>query len=293
MVADRAVPTPVEFLAEVADQRRRRRSRAALVPPGRLLLASGYGDPLDKFRVEQLWRLLHARPGKVRACCSTTTRGRRLLIMWRALPAANASLQNTLLNRRPALLPSKGRGSVKPVANELAEMWRAAGSLERLDVKQKEQLGQVLLKQVRRSPVPTYVFWSLTRLGARVLLYGPLNTVLHPQIVQDWLDALVSFVPANDSERMAWGFCLAQLARRSGQRALDVTTNIAKVFLLCCNRFPCRTTGCIGRRSHRTRRRHQSQMFGSHYPSAFGSGISQESGAGVILTREPFRWPDS
>jgi hypothetical protein len=144
--------------------------------------------------------------------------------MWRRVAGGlNAALQNTLINRlRPVLIPAKGKGLVKPGANELAEMWRAAASLERLDIKQKEQLGQVLLKQVRRSPVPTYAFWSLTRLGARVLLYGPLNAVLHPQIVQDWLDAILPFEPGNDSERMSWAFCLAQLARRSGQRALDV-----------------------------------------------------------------------
>src|SRR5207248_1745860 len=135
----------------------------------------------------------------------------------------NPSLQNTLANRlRPVLLPAKGKATIKPNANELAEMWRAAASLERLDVKQKEALGQALLKPLRRSPVPTYGFWSLTRLGARVLLCGPLNAVIHPEVVQGWLDSLVGFQPGHDSERLSWAFCLAQLARRSGQRALDV-----------------------------------------------------------------------
>jgi hypothetical protein len=120
------------------------------------------------------------------------------------------------------LLPGKSKAAVKPGANELAEMWRAAASLERLDVKHKEQMGQTLLKQLRRSPVPTYGFWALTRLGARVLLYGPLNSVVHHQIVEQWLDALLPFQPGHDSERITWAFCLSQLARRTGQRALDV-----------------------------------------------------------------------
>src|ERR1700756_2876286 len=101
-------------------------------------------------------------------------------------------------------------------------MWRLASSLERLDVKHREALGQALLKPLRRSPVPTYAFWSLTRLGARVLLYGPLNNVVHPQVAERWIDALAGFEPGNDSERLAWAFSLAQLARRSGQRAIDV-----------------------------------------------------------------------
>jgi hypothetical protein len=101
-------------------------------------------------------------------------------------------------------------------------MWRAAASLERLDVKQKEAMGQALLKHCRRSPTPSYAFFALTRLGARVLLYGPLNTVVHPQVVQTWIETILPFEPGHQSERLAWAFCLAQLARRSGQRALDV-----------------------------------------------------------------------
>jgi len=52
--------------------------------------------------------------------------------------------------------------------------------------------------------VPTYGFWSLTRLEARVLLYGPMNAIVHPQIVQGWLDQLLTFQPGNDSERLGW-----------------------------------------------------------------------------------------
>jgi hypothetical protein len=150
--------------------------------------------------------------------------GAEYWIMWRRVSGGlNAPLQQDLLNRlRPALLPAKGKVAPKPLANELAEMWRAAASLERLDARPKEALGEALLKPLRRSPVPTYGFWALTRLGARVLLYGPLNAVLHPLVVQRWLDAILSFQPGNQSERLGWAFCLAQLARRSGQRALDV-----------------------------------------------------------------------
>ena len=47
--------------------------------------------------------------------------------------------------------------------------------------------------------------------------------VLHPNVVESWIDELAGFVPGHDSERLAWAFCLAQLARRSrGQRPLDV-----------------------------------------------------------------------
>jgi hypothetical protein len=70
--------------------------------------------------------------------------------------------------------------------------------------------------------VPTYGFWALTRLGARVLLYGPLNAVVHHEVAERWLDAILGFTAGHASELTSWAFCLAQLARRSGQRALDV-----------------------------------------------------------------------
>ena len=76
-------------------------------------------------------------------------------------------------------------------------------------------LGEALLKPLKRSPVATYGFFALTRLGARVLLYGPLNAVVHHQVAETWLDNILSFEPGHESERLAWAFCLTQLARKT------------------------------------------------------------------------------
>jgi DNA-K related protein/Hsp70 protein len=220
-----------EFLSEVAEERRQ--SPAHLARWYNLagyVLRPGFGDPLDKFRIETLWKMMVAPP-KADAVKSAKPAAPRLpesgadvWILWRRVSGGlNNSLQQALYDRlRPVLLPVKGKAGPRPNANELAEMWRAAASLERLEVKHKEALGATLLKSLRRSPVPTYGFWSLTRLGARTLIYGPLNSVLHPQTVEKWLEAILPFEPGNQSERMAWGFCLSQLARRTGQRALDI-----------------------------------------------------------------------
>ncbi|HVS35795.1 MAG TPA: Hsp70 family protein [Gemmataceae bacterium] len=212
-----------EFLAEVADERRR--SPAHLARWSNLVgycLRPGFGDPMDRFRIEQLWKMMAApsRPGGPRI----QEGGADFWILWRRTAGGlNPTLQRSLCDRlRPALLPGKGKVAAKPNANELAEMWRAAASLERIDGKAKEALGDALLKPLKRSPTPTYGFWSLTRLGARALIYGPLNAVVHPQTAERWLDAILGFEPGNPSERLGWAFCLSQLARRTGQRALDV-----------------------------------------------------------------------
>ena len=187
-------------------------------------LRPGFGDSLDRYRIEQLWKMLAAplRAGGVTQ--QQAEGGADYWIMWRRVAGGlSTAIQNTLMNRlRPTLLPVKGKAVVKPGPNELAEMWRAGASLERLDVKTKEALGANVLRQATRSPVPTYAFWALTRLGARTLFYGPLNLVIHPQVVEGWLGQLLAFRPGNDSEKNGWAFCLANLVRLTGQRALDV-----------------------------------------------------------------------
>ena len=217
-----------DFLAEVAE--RRRSSPAHLSRWYNLVghcLRPGFGDPLDRHRVEQLWKIL-AGPPRVPGTTNVSRPvegGADFWIMWRrASGGLNGALQQALFDRlRGTLIPAKAKTNApRPAANELAEMWRAAASLERLSVHHKEAMGNALLKPVARSPVPPYGFWALTRLGARTLVYGPLNAIVHHQIAETWLDAILGFTPGNDGERLAWGFCLSQLARRTGQRALDV-----------------------------------------------------------------------
>lgn len=216
-----------EFLAEVVEERRRSPAhRIRWYYLTGFCLRPGFGDSLDRFRVEQLWKLLQtpARDEAGKVVPRVPEGSADYWIMWRRVAGGlNVSLQQALFERlRSVLMPTKTKAVAKPGSNELAEMWRAAASLERLDPKHKEALGQPLLKQVRRSPVPTHAFWALTRLGARVLLYGPLNTVLHHQIAEQWLETMLEFSPGNDSERLSWAFCLTQLARRTGQLAFDV-----------------------------------------------------------------------
>jgi hypothetical protein len=216
-----------DFLGEVVEQRRR--------SPGHLsrwynlvgyCLRPGFGDTLDRYRVEQLWKFMHAPP-KVEAGKPTMRvqeGGADYWIMWRRLSGGLAGpLQTALFDRiKGALLPGKGKSLVKPNPNELAEMWRTAASLERLSLSNKEALAQALLKSVKRGPTPNYTFWALTRLGARRLVYGPLNMVVHPEVVAGWLDVLLAAPPEAESDRLPWAFCLAELTRRTGQRALEV-----------------------------------------------------------------------
>ena len=75
-----------EFLAEVAEQRKR--TPAHLVRWYHLAgycLRPGFGDPLDKYRVEQLWKILHAppRPEPGKPVSRAPEGGADYWIMWR------------------------------------------------------------------------------------------------------------------------------------------------------------------------------------------------------------------
>ena len=196
------------------------------------VLRPGFGDPIDRYRVEALWKILTS------TASGAISGGNKLVvpeggadywIMWRRVAGGlNGALQQALFARlKLALLPSKGKPAPKVHANELAEMWRAAGSLERLDVKTKEYLGDSLITISKRKPVPSYVFWSLTRIGARVPFYGPLNSIVHPDVVSRWITELLDYQPDSDNDLMAWAFCLAQLARKSGLRGVDVEDDVS------------------------------------------------------------------
>jgi hypothetical protein len=208
------------------------------------VLRPGFGDPVDRYRVESIWKLITAAASTPAGGAKKATvpeGGADYWIMWRRVGGGlNAALQQALFTRlKPALLPVKGKQYSRPPANEFAEMWRAAASLERLDAKTKEALGAAVLRDCKRSPVPTYAFWSLTRLGARVQLYGPLNSVVHPEVAEQWIEELLPFQPGNESERNGWLFCISQLARQSGLRAVDVSDSTRFRVLGVLRTNPC------------------------------------------------------
>src|SRR5207247_1615883 len=107
-----------EFLADVAEQRRR--SPAHLSRWYHLVgycLRPGFGDPLDRYRVDQLWKLMHAppraEPGQVvrPALQRVAEGGADAWIMWRRVAGGlHGPLQQALFDRlRPVLLPAKGK----------------------------------------------------------------------------------------------------------------------------------------------------------------------------------------
>jgi hypothetical protein len=132
----------------------------------------------------------------------------------------------------PFLLPAKGSspskkaGRPKPESHEIAEMWRCAANLERLEPQVKESLGLLLVKDLDRPDLGGYVLWCLGRLGARVPLFGLANTVVRREIAENWIERLLNRSATSGREISDLIFALSQIARFSGDRARDINDDL-------------------------------------------------------------------
>ena len=189
-------------------------------------LRPGTGVALDETRVKALWPAFHAGVKHVKdlQCWA------EYWIAWRRVAAGLNRAHHEEIHRRlvPYLLPPKGGAAgkkptrPKPEPHELAEMWRCAAALERLASSLKEPLGDALARDLSRPSIPPHTLWCLGRLGARVPLYGPANTVAHRDAAARWARSLLDRPYAPGRESADAIFALAQVARVSGDRARDL-----------------------------------------------------------------------
>jgi hypothetical protein len=219
-------------------------------------LRPGYGMAADDWRVAQTWRLFqgggqHPRNETCRA---------EWWILWRRIagglePGQQKTLAEPLmaaLRARWSALAAqrsghrlvrggKGAGSdFRFESNEFAEVWRLLGSLELLDVDLKIELGQLVFDLgLRKGPeaVREASAWALGRLGTRISVYGPLNTLVPVETAEAWaqrlleLDADADFVCRVGELPKSALFVGVQLTRRTGDRYRDVSDDLREAVL--------------------------------------------------------------
>ncbi len=186
-------------------------------------LRPGRGAPLDAWRGRRMWGVFNeglthgkSEPSKL-----------AWWITWRRVGGGLAKGQQEQIYDRlaPLLLPNakqaKKLAEAKASKQELVEMWRTVASLELLPPAHKAKLGDELVARlaVRKGREEPGHLWSLSRLGARAPLYGPLNTVVSARRISEWLPTLLAG-DWPEPEKVA--FALAQLGRRTGDRSRDL-----------------------------------------------------------------------
>lgn len=181
-------------------------------------LRPGYGYTVDDWRVQQTWKLFQGgtafpRNEQCRA---------EWCVLWRriagGLPAGH---QKIVLEPYTGLFRERGGRKVHWGVHETAEIWRLLGSLELLPVPVKMELGEFLVGRLERRLEPVLVkagWWALGRLGARVPVYGPLNTLVPAEGVEGWLERILH-QPVADPEMV---FAVVQMVRPTGDRYRDL-----------------------------------------------------------------------
>jgi molecular chaperone DnaK (HSP70) len=194
-------------------------------------LRPGFGDPLDDWRIQQLWALFPAgaqyfKDSQVRAEWWTLWRrvagGLSTEAQLRLLDDFAFNLQAEPADRaqRPATL----------VDGSEDDMLRLGASLERIPAAYKAEIGDWMVGRIMAIPVTpkpdakaaaTYAryLWALARVGARTPLHGSAHEVAPAEAAGRWLTELM---------RLDWkriepaGFAAAHIARRTGDRTRDI-----------------------------------------------------------------------
>lgn len=215
-----------EALIEVeAGRRRSAQHEARWLNLAGFALRPGYGLAVDDWRVAETWKLLH---GKL---AFGTPAGRaELLILWRRIAGGLTAGQQQALatpliaSVRQGLRQASGKGRGSDFGSnphESAETLRLLGSFELLSPATKHELGEICLEILNRerfAGLHSAAFWALGRIGARKLVYGPLNGVVAPDVVARWLLPLTKV----GSDEVLAAFAVMQLARKTGDRYRDI-----------------------------------------------------------------------
>ena len=190
-------------------------------------LRPGYGLAVDDWRVAETWRAIQ---GKLVHASSPV--GNEATILWRRIAGGlsrgqQQALADPLLasirhlHLRHTTGSMRGEDAARRPA-ELAEIWRLLGSLELLDVARKMEMGDILVSLMSKRKLAALqgpMIWALGRIGERVPVYGPLNTIVPPERAGRWLNELLNCAVTDVGNT---SLAIMQIARRTVDRYRDL-----------------------------------------------------------------------
>ena len=176
----------------------------------------GFGDAFDKERAKKLWKIYLSglKFEKI-----VQNRLEWWVFIRRIAAGLGAGQQRQLFQDISPLLIKGKNTSHKISPQEQVELWMALGNMERLLVKDKVVLGKALLPILKPGKNQDNMFWILSRLGARELLYGSVDRVVPAKEVVKWINQVMKKIwQKNDPvDNM-----VAQIARKTGDRTRDM-----------------------------------------------------------------------
>ncbi|MEI8171136.1 MAG: Hsp70 family protein, partial [Rhodoferax sp.] len=195
-------------------------------------LRPGFGDPLDSWRVQQLWTQF--APGVQFA--SDKQVSAEWWTLWRRVAGGlQAPEQLRLLDDFAYNLHHNELGSeavtTKPVKGSDEDMLRLGAALERIPVDYKVEIGAWLLGRIQKSLASAAkgravdaasdarTLWALGRIGSRQPFYGHTHDVVPSETAAAWVETLLAL----DWKRLEpAAFAATHLARMTDDRTRDL-----------------------------------------------------------------------
>ncbi|HMA66810.1 MAG TPA: molecular chaperone DnaK, partial [Desulfosalsimonadaceae bacterium] len=193
-------------------------------------LRPGFGDGMDAHRIKSLWKIY-----KQAVTFSNNAQARaEWWILWRRVAGGLSAGQQRQIYQdiRPLLLPKKN-AKTRLQSQERLEVWMAAANMERLMAKDKTELGRQLLADLHPKKTKPQYLWVLSRIGAREPLYGPVDRVVDAGEVSRWIGSLLAVEWKNPVPVCP---ALAQMARKTGDRARDIDADLQEQVVAYLNR---------------------------------------------------------
>ena len=186
----------------------------------------GFAEGFDPQRMAKLWKIY---PEGMRFPKNAQVRS-EWWILWRRVAGGLKPGQQRQFSQDQTqlMMPRKG-AKVKMSPQERIEIWMTLANMELLHVKDKIKWGRQLMAEVSAQNAKPQHFWSLSRIGARMLLYGPADRVVGPDEVSEWIEMMLKIKPV-DSKPL--GIAMAQMARKTGDRTRDVDEQLIRKILL-------------------------------------------------------------
>ncbi len=180
-------------------------------------LRPGRGDGFDARRVKALWKIykpgpIHTKNPQVRS---------EWWIMWRRVAAGMGPGHQRQISQDLSAILITGKGKKKRIpAQEQLEIWMLIANLEQLLAKDKIRWGKQLLSEIGTPTASPRLLWSISRIGARELLYGPTDRVIDPEEAFRWCKKLMGISWRTPKHILP---AISSMARKTGDRIRDLT----------------------------------------------------------------------
>lgn len=215
---------PLTFIRQISDdlldiQPEKRKSPDAESRWMNLLgycLRPGRGDGFDAHRIKKLWKLY--KPGPMNSK-HPQVRSEWWILLRRAAAGMGPGHQRQISQDLTGILiPGKGKKLSMPDQERL-ELWMLIANLEQLLAKDKIRWGREMQTHIKGASCKPQMLWSISRLGARELLYGPADRVIGPEEAFSWCRKIME-IPWKSPKHVIPA--VARMARKTGDRIRDL-----------------------------------------------------------------------